>query len=149
MRLAWSPDSTELAYQSSGAGNQEIYSVSVGSTATRLTTNAAADGDPDWRPAIPSSGLVIASVLFPQRACASRPSAVKIAVADAQGRPLPGVSVVLRGGFKTVRATTGATGVATGLVRAARGHRGRLSLTVVTSAPARGTVTRGVSIPRC
>ena len=48
---AWSPDGRRIAFQSDRDGNREIYIVSAdGSGQKRLTSHAAADGDPAWSP---------------------------------------------------------------------------------------------------
>jgi Tol biopolymer transport system component len=46
---SWSPTGSHLAFTTSRDGNQEIYKVTAdGTTATRLTNNAASDVQPDW-----------------------------------------------------------------------------------------------------
>ena len=109
-RVAWSPDADALAF-AQGLSSPDLYEIAAsGGPATRLTANAAIDTDPDWQPVVPSTGLVLQQIIFPRRACATRPTTGSLSVADAQGRPLPGVSVVIRGGAATVRAVTNAAG---------------------------------------
>lgn len=148
---AWSPDGSTLAFASCNvSGQAELYTISAdGGTPTRVTVNAADDVQPDWRPAVPSTGLVLAKLRFPQRACATRASTVGVTVTDAQGRPLAGAAVSIRGGATIVHAVTRADGTASLAVRASRRHKGRLSLVVSVTAPTRPTVTRNVSLPRC
>jgi len=48
---AWSPDGTEIAFESKRDGNYEIYVMDRnGANQRRLTNNAAADGLPAWSP---------------------------------------------------------------------------------------------------
>jgi Tol biopolymer transport system component len=47
----WSPDGSEIAFESDRAGNFEIYAMNANGTGvTRLTHNAAFDGMPAWGP---------------------------------------------------------------------------------------------------
>jgi TolB protein len=46
---SWSRDGTKIAFTSLRDGNPEVYTMDAnGSGPTRLTTNAAADNQPDW-----------------------------------------------------------------------------------------------------
>ena len=46
---AWSPDSSEIAFQSDRDGNYEIYVMNAdGAEQANLTRNPASDGDPAW-----------------------------------------------------------------------------------------------------
>ncbi len=48
---AFSPDGTRIAFSTNRDGNSEIYRMNAdGTSQTRLTTNAAADIEPDWQP---------------------------------------------------------------------------------------------------
>jgi Ca2+-binding RTX toxin-like protein len=48
---AWSPDGQLIAFTSSRGGNYDVYAMSAdGSGQTRVTTNAAFDGEPSWAP---------------------------------------------------------------------------------------------------
>ncbi|HMB71776.1 MAG TPA: hypothetical protein VKU85_20865, partial [bacterium] len=48
---AWSPDGTEVLFDSDRSGNRDLWVIPVtGGTATRLTFNAGADIQPDWSP---------------------------------------------------------------------------------------------------
>ena len=50
-RLAWSPDGTEIAFDSDRDGNAEIYVMNAdGSGLLNLTNNLASDFAPAWRP---------------------------------------------------------------------------------------------------
>ena len=50
-RPAWSPDGTQIAFDSDRDGNDEIYVMAAdGSQPTRLTRNSASDGRPAWSP---------------------------------------------------------------------------------------------------
>jgi Tol biopolymer transport system component len=147
-RLAWSPDAGSLAFVSGNASDLYVIAAS-GGTPARLTSNAATDTDPDWQPAVPSTGLALQRITFPQRACATRKSLATVTVADAQGRALQGVGVVLRGGATTARALTDDAGRATLPVKAAPRHRGRLVLTVTATQLSRPTATKKVSLPGC
>jgi dipeptidyl aminopeptidase/acylaminoacyl peptidase len=47
----WSPDGSQVAFQSNKDGNQEIYTVNAdGSSLTRLTNNSSGDFRPSWQP---------------------------------------------------------------------------------------------------
>jgi hypothetical protein len=149
-QLAWSPDAASLAFVGGPTPAPDIYVIAAnGGTPTRVTSNAATDTDPDWQPAVPSTGLALQRIAFPQRACATRKSVVTVTVADAQGRPLQGAGVVVRGGATTARAITDNAGRATLAIKAAARHSGRLVLTISATHAARPTVTKKVSLPSC
>jgi Tol biopolymer transport system component len=149
-RIAWSPDAASLAFVMDTSSTPDLYVIAAsGGTPPRVTANAATDTDPDWQPAVPSTGLSIERIAFAQRACATRKSIATVTVADAQGRPLQGAVVVMRGGPTTVRALTDGSGHASLSVKAAPSHRGRLVLTVVANQASRPTATKKVSLPGC
>lgn len=141
---AWSADSTTLTYDA--GPNAEIYRVSAtGGTPQRLTLSAASDTSSAWRPAIPSTGLVIAHVVFAQRACAAHPGRVTTTVVDGQGRAISDATVTIQ----RLHATTNASGVATLTLRGAARHHRRLYLTVRATLTGRPTATKHVSLPAC
>ena len=145
LRPAWSPDSQTIAFED--GPNAEIWSIpATGGTATRLTTSAAVDTYAAWRTAVPSTGLVVTKLRFAQRACVQKPGAAAVALTDAQGRPLAGVSVVFYGGRAT---TTDANGSASVAPPIAKRHRGRLTLTFTARLAGRTTVTKHVTLPAC
>jgi len=48
---AWSPDGTEIAFESTRAGNYEIYKMNAdGSSPTNLSNNPRTEAEPDWSP---------------------------------------------------------------------------------------------------
>jgi hypothetical protein len=144
--LTWSLDGTTLGFTQ----GSELYTVPVsGGEPRRVTANAALDTDPDWQPTVPSSGLALARIAFPQPACATKKSIATITITDAQSRPLSGVALVVRGGTAPARAVTSATGTAKLTVQASSRHKGRLALTVSASQTGRPTVTKRVSLPGC
>src|SRR4029078_12684588 len=49
-RPAWSPDGSQLVFQTDRDGNFEIYIMSVDGELTQLTDDPADDLDPDWSP---------------------------------------------------------------------------------------------------
>jgi hypothetical protein len=69
--LTWSLDGTTLGFTQ----GSELYTVPVsGGEPRRVTANAALDTDPDWQPTVPSSGLALARIAFPQPACETKKS---------------------------------------------------------------------------
>ncbi|MGZ4413446.1 MAG: TolB family protein [Gaiellaceae bacterium] len=141
---AWSPDSTTLTYDA--GPNAEIYRVSAtGGTPQRLTVSASSDTTSAWRPMVPSTGLVIARVVFARRACATRPGRATTTVVDGQGRALPNATVTIQG----LRAKTNASGAATLTLHGTARHHGRLYLTVRATLTGRPAATKRVSLPAC
>jgi len=48
---SWSPDGTQIAFQSEASGNADIWIIPAnGGTPTQITTNVADDVQPDWSP---------------------------------------------------------------------------------------------------
>jgi uncharacterized repeat protein (TIGR01451 family) len=52
MRATWSPDGSEISFDSARSGNRDVWRVaSTGGTAVQITTNTQTDEYPDWSPA--------------------------------------------------------------------------------------------------
>jgi Tol biopolymer transport system component len=144
MHPSWSRDGGWITFD--GGDGQEVYAVpSSGGPPVRLTLHAALDTDASWRPAVPSTGLVLKKIRFAQRACATRPGKATVTVTDAQGRPLAGAAVAV----SRSSARTNAAGVATVAPKVARRHRGRLALTFRAGLTGRPSATKRVSLPAC
>jgi len=149
-KLAWSPTSDALAYQTGLSSANEIYVIPAsGGAPQRVTVNAGDDTDPDWRPVVPSTGIAIKSVAFRKGACATRPGTVVVTVIDDQARPLAGATVVVSGSRKASAAKTRADGTAAVVIPAFKHHRGRLALLVRSGLQGRPTVAKRISLPRC
>src|SRR5581483_4592269 len=141
---AWSPDSQWLAYVAEP--NSDIWVVpEAGGTPVRLTVTAENDASPDWRPAIPSTGLVIASVRFGTHACARRPGNAIVYVLDAQKRALGGATVRIG----AAHALTDGAGKAVVKVTPAKRRHQRIGMTITARLAGRPTATKRVSLPSC
>jgi Tol biopolymer transport system component len=148
-RPAWSPDGAWLAYSACPGSSFAVDVVpSAGGTPTTVTYQA---DEPDWRPATPSTGLLL-HMRFAQRACSSHPGRVSITVTDQQSRPLAGATVTFRGGtrIRPTSAQTNANGAATISLQPAHVHAdGRLYLVATAQTRDRPTLTKKLSLPAC